>query len=59
MMPNGERVILVETFVDYEAPFNVGLTVAQLRQLHARASTLCGAGAVRSRRNAHLLIGMK
>ncbi|MDG4647413.1 hypothetical protein P6F26_03065 [Roseibacterium sp. SDUM158017] len=26
-MPNGERIILVETFVDYEMPFNVGLTV--------------------------------
>jgi hypothetical protein len=29
IMPNGERVILVETFVSYDAPFNVGLTVAR------------------------------
>jgi hypothetical protein len=29
IMPNGERVILVETFVEYVAPFNVGLTVAR------------------------------
>jgi len=28
-MPNGERVILVETFVDYVAPFDIGLTVAR------------------------------
>jgi len=26
-MPNGERIVLVETFIDYEMPFNVGLTV--------------------------------
>ncbi|MGP1354964.1 TadE/TadG family type IV pilus assembly protein [Roseicyclus sp.] len=26
-MPNGERIVLVETFVGYEAPFNIGLTV--------------------------------
>jgi hypothetical protein len=29
IMPNGERIILVETRVVYEAPFNVGLTVAR------------------------------
>ncbi len=29
IMPNGERIILVETFVDYDAPFDVGLTVAR------------------------------
>lgn len=29
LMGDGERVILVETFVDYRAPFNVGLTVAR------------------------------
>jgi hypothetical protein len=29
VMPNGERIILVETRITYEAPFNVGLTVAQ------------------------------
>lgn len=26
-MPNGERIVLVETFVGYQAPFNIGLTV--------------------------------
>ncbi len=29
VMADGERVILVETFVDYEAPFNAGLTVTR------------------------------
>jgi len=29
VMADGERVILVETFVDYETPFDVGLTVTQ------------------------------
>lgn len=29
VMPNGERIILVETFSTYEAPFNVGLTVTR------------------------------
>jgi hypothetical protein len=48
LMADGERVILVETFVDYEAPFNVGPDRDQLRELLARASTR-GAGAVRSR----------
>ncbi len=29
IMPNGERIILVETRVTYEAPFDIGLTVAR------------------------------
>jgi Flp pilus assembly protein TadG len=28
-MPNGESIVLVEMFVNYEAPLNIGLTVAQ------------------------------
>jgi hypothetical protein len=44
-MPNGERIILVETRVDYEAPFNVGLTVAQFdnfRIARPRYAGRCG-----------------
>jgi hypothetical protein len=29
VMPNGERIVLVETFVAYQAPFNIGLTVVR------------------------------
>jgi len=28
-LPNGESIVLVEMFVNYEAPLNIGLTVAQ------------------------------
>ncbi|MGB8624088.1 MAG: hypothetical protein WCD16_14860 [Paracoccaceae bacterium] len=31
MMPQGDRVIMVETFIDYTPPFNVGLTVDNFR----------------------------
>ncbi len=29
IMPNGERIVLVETFVAYETPFEIGLTVVR------------------------------
>ena len=29
IMPNGERIVLVETFVTYQAPFDIGLTVTR------------------------------
>ena len=31
VLPNGERVLLVETFLDYEPPLNVGLAAQEFR----------------------------